>query len=100
MRAPSASLCPYMDFQFPIMGMKGVLFSMLILYITMSYKETMAYRKVKLVTVLDPAGLLPVLSYASIGVGLTTSLTVPVALIGYSPFASTLPQWQDLGGEW
>lgn len=48
----------------------------------MSYKETRAYRKVKVVTVLDPAGLLPVLSYKSIGVGLTTSLTVPVALIG------------------
>lgn len=76
-RAPSASLCPYMDFQFPIMGMKGVLFSMLILYITMSYKETMAYRKVKLVTVLDPAGLLPGLSYASIGVGLTKLLDCP-----------------------
>lgn len=65
----------------------------------MSYKETRAYSKVKLVTVLDPTGLLPVLSYTSIGVGLTTSLTVPVALIGYSPFANTLSQWQDLGGE-
>ena len=41
----------------------------------------------KLVTVLDRAGLLLVLNHKSIGVGLIISLTVPVALTGDSCFA-------------
>lgn len=75
-----------MDFSFPTTGVQGVSINML-----MNHNELGGYPYVRLVTMLDIAGLSRFQVINPVGGGLNSLLTVLVAFMDCSCFAATYP---------